>query len=342
LPVRSTEWASTGTRDVEATSNSAEYAGAVDAAADWLEQAKTGTVRTRSGEEFKPSTLRGCETALEQRLLPEFGHRKLNDVTRADLQDFADQLLADGLDASTIRNCLMPLRAIYRRALSRSLVTINPTTGLELPAVQGRRDRVADPGEAALLIAGLPERDRALWATALYAGLRRGELMALRWEDVDLTRGLISVERSYDPTSGQYVAPKSRAGRRTVPIAAVLREHLIAHRLRSGRSEGLAFGRTAETPQSDGAIRGRAARAWKAAGLDPIGLHEARHTCASIFIAAGVNLKALSSYMGHSSITITLDRYGHLMPGTEDEAVSLLDAYLERADTGSRLERLNA
>jgi integrase len=71
---------------------------------------------------------------------------------------------------------------------------------------------------------------------------------------------------------------------------------------------------------------------WKAAGLEPIGWHELRHTCASIFIAAGVNAKALSSYLGHASISITLDRYGrHLMPGNEDEAAALVDAYLERA-----------
>jgi integrase len=76
----------------------------------------------------------------------------------------------------------MPLRVIYRRALARGEVAVNPCTGLELPAVRGRRDRIASPAEAAALIEALPESDRALWATALYAGLRRGELLALRWE----------------------------------------------------------------------------------------------------------------------------------------------------------------
>jgi integrase len=75
----------------------------------------------------------------------------------------------------------------------------------------------------------------------------------------------------------------------------------------------------------------RANRAWKRAKLSPIGLHQCRHTFASILIAAGVNAKALSAYLGHSSIQITLDRYGHLMPANEDEAVALVDAYLERA-----------
>jgi integrase len=85
----------------------------------------------------------------------------------------------------------MPMRALYRRALSRGEVVVNPTSGLQLPAVRGRRERIATPDEAAALIDGAPENDRALWATAFYAGLRRGELMALRWEEIDLKAGLI-------------------------------------------------------------------------------------------------------------------------------------------------------
>jgi integrase len=81
----------------------------------------------------------------------------------------------------------------------------------------------------------------------------------------------------------------------------------------------------------------RATRAWTRAGLEPIGLHECRHTCASYFIAAGINAKTLSTFLGHASITTTLDRYGHLFPGSEAEAANLLDAYLARADTSGRL-----
>ena len=80
--------------------------------------------------------------------------------------------------------------------------------------------------------------------------------------------------------------------------------------------------------------------AWRRAGLEAITPHEARHTFASLMIAAGVNAKALATYMGHSSITITLDRYGHLFPGNEEEAAGLLDAYLARADTTARLAQI--
>jgi integrase len=227
----------------------------------------------------------------------------------------------------------MPLRAIYRHALALDEVVVNPTTGVQLPAVRGRRERIASPTEAAQLIAALPKQDRAVWATALYAGLRSGELQALADELVDLDKNLIRVEWSWDPKAGR-VAPKSRAGRRTVPVAQGLRLHLLEHQLARGRRGGLFFGRQDDKPFSNKTVSQRAERAWRAAGLEPIGLHDCRHTFASLMIAAGVNAKALSAFMGHASITMTLDRYGHLFPGSEDEAAGLLDAYLERATKG--------
>jgi len=177
-----------------------------------------------------------------------------------------------------------------------------------------------------------------LWATALYAGLRRGELLALRWQDVNLAAGRIRVERSWDAKAGA-IEPKSNAGARSVPIPSVLRDYLLEHKQTSG-GEGLVFGVTPERPFTPSAVRRRALTAWRRAALDPIGLHESRHTFASLMIAAGVNAKALSTYMGHASITITLDRYGHLFPGNEDEAAGLLDAYLVRADTAARLAQI--
>ena len=132
------------------------------------------------------------------------------------------------------------------------------------------------------------------------------------------------------------IETKSRAGTRTVPIAAVLRGHLLAHHLRHGRpTTGLVFGRSPTQPFSPSSLRLRALSAWRNANpepLAPIGLHECRHTFASLMIAAGVNAKALSTYIGHSSIQITLDRYGHLMPGNEQEAAKLLDRYLRTGE----------
>jgi integrase len=96
------------------------------------------------------------------------------------------------------------------------------------------------------------------------------------------------------------------------------------------RGEQLVFGRTATEPFYQSTVRSRVLAAWDAAGLEPIGLHEARNTFASLMIAAGVNVKALWTFMGHAAISITFDTYGHLMPGGETEARDRIDSYLER------------
>jgi integrase len=302
-----------------------------EAAEDWLAAAQAEIIRTRSGTPYKPSALRAYEQALRTKVLPELGHLRLSAISRSAVQDLVDSLVASGRSPSTVRNAILPLRAIYRRALTRADVLVNPTLGLALPAQRGKRDRIADPPEAARLLDALSPDDRAVWATALFAGLRRGEIRGLRSRDVDFERGLIRIEQSWDDKAGP-IEPKSRAGRRRVPMAKPLRAHLAAHRLRKPTvDEGdLFFGDEQGEALNAGALLRRARASWDRADLAPIGLHECRHSYAALMIAAGVNVKALSVYMGHSSITVTLDRYGHLMPGHEGEAAAMLSGYLER------------
>jgi integrase len=293
----------------------------------WYEGARAGTVTNRSGDPYKPSALRSYERGMRLRVLPEFGATRLADLRRPDLQEFADGL-SGALSPSAIKVTLLPVRAVLRRAVGRGEVAVNPCDGLELAAVRGGRERIAPPTEAEALIGALTQTDRPIWATAMYAGLRRGELMALRVEDVDLANGVIRVELGWDEKDGE-IALKSRAGRRRVPITAALRDFLVEHRMAAEREGGdLLFGKTATEPFYAKSLQARADKAWKAAKLERITLHECRHTFASLMIAAGVNAKALSTFMGHASISITLDRYGHLMPGTEAEAAGLLDSYL--------------
>jgi len=271
----------------------------------------------------------------------DLGAMRVTDIQRRHVQALADRMLADKASPSTIRNALMLLRVIFRRAIRDGVIGVNPCTALELPANRSARVQIISDYDASALINALDrERDRALWATAFYAGLRAGDLMALRWSDVDLAAGELHVEQSYDPKARLFVEPKSRAGRRRIPIAGVLRAHLRALALVSNRSDpdALAFGESTTRPFHYDATMARSRAAWKTAELAPVGLHAARHTAASVMIAAGINVKALSTFMGHSSITITLDRYGHLLPGSIQEAAGLLDAYLERPREGRAVE----
>ncbi len=327
-----------------------------DAWRGWYVGAKGGTITNRSGDPYKPSALRSYERAMRLRVLPEFGSVKLADLHRSDLQEFADGLLVEGKNPSTIKVTFLPLRAVLGRAVSRGDLVVNVCDGLKLAAVRSGRERIASPGEAEALLAVVPVGERAVWATALYGGLRRGELQALRAEDIDLANGVIRVERGWDEKEG-VIDLKSRAGRRRVPVAPILRDVLVEHRMTVPRKGGgLAFGRTATAPFYAKSLQERADRAWEKVNeiereaseqeereprlLSRITLHECRHTFASLMIAAGVNAKALQTFMGHSSIQVTFDLYGHLMPGSEAEAAALLDAYLtaqrERSEDTAR------
>src|SRR5579884_2303388 len=160
--------------------------------------------------------------------------------------------------------------------------------------------------------------------------------MALRWEEVHLATGVTRARRAYDEKVHLDVEPKSRAGRRSVTIIGALRDILVVHKAAQERSDGLVVG--ADAPFQPSNLWRRAQRAWERAGLQPIGLHEARHTFASVLIAAGVNAKAITTCMGHASIQTTYDLYGKLMPGSEAEAAALVDAYLAR--TGKLITRV--
>jgi integrase len=312
------------------------------AAEDWLVAVKSGVGRNRSGDTFKPSVVRSYEQSLDLYVLDRLGGVPLDELRRADLQDLVDKMAADGRSASTIANAIKPVRAICRRAVDRDELGINPTTGLRLPAIRSKRATVVDPVTAAKMLAALGADDRVVYATAFYAGLRAGELQALRWSDVDLAGGVIRVERSWDKVEGAQ-DPKTRHSRRAVPLVPILRDELLEHRMRQGRNGvGLVFGKTEQSPFVHTALLARVKRVWKDAGLSYVKLHDARHTFASLLIAAGEDPKRIQTYLGHSTITVTFDVYGHLLPGSERESASRLDAYLQRSDTTSRLAQVGA
>jgi integrase len=210
---------------------------------------KAGTVRNRSGRPYKPSVAASYASSLEEHVYPWMGARKLSAVDRRMVQRLVDDLAAGKVDpktcrrvprsASTVRNVLMPLRVIFRRALRDGEVAASPLAGVELPAPDERaRDRMATPAESQLLVAAVPDLDRAAWALAIYAGLRLGELRAIEWGDVDLAAGELHVRWAWCNRTKQVTAPKTTAALRTVPIVGELRRVLVEHRLLTGRRVG--------------------------------------------------------------------------------------------------------
>ena len=131
-----------------------------EVAVAWLEGVERGEIRNRSGHPFKPSTIRGYRTSLNERILPLIGGRKVNAITTADLQEIVDGWQVEGQAPSTIRNSLKPLQAVYRRARTREGLAMNPTHDLELPSPNPAEVRIVAPETAAMMLSVLPIEDR--------------------------------------------------------------------------------------------------------------------------------------------------------------------------------------
>jgi integrase len=287
---------------------------------------RDGTITNRSGQRYKPSTIR-YELALEKHLDPAVGDVRLADVDRARVRALIRDWQRAGMVPSSIRNNLDPLRVLIREAIEDGHRSIDPLAGMRMPTGTGRRERVADRAEAQQLLEALPDEERALWACAFYAGLRRGELRALRCTDVDAAAGAIHVCRGWDDEEGP-ITVKSAAGERRAPITDALKRILRAHLLASGRrGEDLLFGRTATEPFIASTVRSRARAAWEDAGLEPITLHEARHSAASYLAEAGRSDLELATVSGHSDPRTTKTIYTHLFEDSEEKVRAKMDAY---------------
>lgn len=169
---------------------------------------------------------------------------------------------------SSIANAIKPLQSLYRRARARGAVSLNPTTALELPSPRPKKAEIVAPAVADRLITLTPDADRAIWATAVYAGLRYGELRALRWSAVDLAGGQLEVREAWDPKAGP-IDPKTKTSRRAIPISGALRDHLLDLKLRQGEPDldALLFAKGDGSPFDAVSIYRRADTAWRRAEL---------------------------------------------------------------------------
>jgi integrase len=312
------------------------------AAEAWLEGAESGAIRKKGGRVYKANTLLSYRETLHRTwttssgaqtgVLHDLGSRQVGKIDRQDMQALVARLQTAGLAGASVRLVISSARIVFAEEVHQGRIAVNPAAGLRLPASDGQRDRIPAPAEAVAYLEAIRPEDRPLWATAVYAGLRRGEILALRWNDIDFEHGMIRVDESYSAKTGTFGSPKTESSKRKVPMVGTLKQILATMSLERGvpSDETLVFGNGTDPIEARSLVK-RAATDAKRAGLgfEPFGLHECRHGYASTLIAAGVNPKAVSTYMGHASISITFDRYGHLFPGAEDEARDLQERYLE-------------
>jgi integrase len=315
----------------------------VQAAEDWIKSVEL--------EKRERATLLQYRQ-LAHHITTRIGNYKLASLTAVRLNGFRDELL-DGMSTAMARKVLVALKSLLRDAQRRGSVGQNVALSLKRIDANRRGERrlqigvdIPNAEEIKMLIAAMPERWRPMLLTAIFTGLRASELRGLRWEDVDLKSGELHVRQRADRFNA-IGEPKSKAGKRTVPLGPLVLNTLRAWKLRCPRSElGLVF------PTPGGGVRRHSALfhafgdiVRKAGLLDAegnpkyTGLHALRHFYASWCINRRADgglelpLKNVQERLGHSTIVLTADRYSHLFPRGDDGAEL---AAAERALLGSR------
>jgi integrase len=270
---------------------------------------------------------------------PALGRIALKSLSAAHVQGFYRDRLDSGLSPTTVQKIHAVLHKALDQAASWSLVPRNPTESVKAPRPAPEEIRPLNREQAkALLETARRERFEALYVLAVTTGLRQGELLGLKWEDVDLENSLIRVRRTLIRHRGRLLLgePKTKRSRRTVRLteAAVqaLKEHLarqIEQMERLGdlyEDQGLIFATQRGTLVNPTNLRKRSfAPLLEKAGLLPIRFHDLRHTCATLLLSRNVNPKIVSEMLGHATIAITLDTYSHVLPTMQDSATRALE-----------------
>ncbi len=296
---------------------------------------------------LRPKTRKIYADNLRLHVLPALGEQELAKLTpsmlRAWLADLSSKPGVRGkvLSAASVSQAYRTLNRLLEAAVADELLGRNPLKGVKAPRVEPDAMRFLTHDEVALLAGTIDKRYRALVFVAGYTGLRASELVGLRRHHVDLLRRTLTVVEQVQYLDGEFLVspPKTAAGRRSVALPRLVAKELDAH-LRA-HAEDATDAIVFESPEG-GFLRfdNFRNRVWSpavtAAGLAPLRPHDLRHTCASLAIAAGADVKVLQRMLGHSSAVLTLDRYGHLFPGQAESVADRLDEMAQAAKPAER------
>lgn len=286
----------------------------------------------------KPATLLKYRNSVRLYLIPGIGSIKLQKLRREDVEIMYGKLRERGLSAHTIQVAHVVLRKALEEAVERKNLAINPATKAKRPRIEQTEIKPFSWEQTrAILDAADVESLRAFWYLAIYTGCRCGELTGLQWDDLNLTTGKLTVRRTVSAVNGVMTegSPKTERSRRTISIPADVVEVIRQHRADLLRL-GLA-GSKWVFPNPDGKVYHTAAvrtswlRVCRAAGITGVRQHDLRHAHATLMIAAGVPIKAVSQRLGHHDAGFTLNVYGHLLENADAEAADLFAAGLKTA-----------
>jgi integrase len=294
--------------------------------ARWLTDSVRGTVRI--------STFERHEQIIRTHLVPAFGRMKLKTLTPAHVRSLHREKLEEGLAPATVRKIHSTLHKALSQAVADGLIPRN-AADVKAPRPAPEEMRPLSEDEARTFLESAREagdRFEALYVLAITTGLRRGELLGLRWDDADLDRGTLRVGRALVREGGRHVVgeTKTKRGRRvnlTPRTVAALKAHRkgqLEQRVKVGslyEDHGLIFSSEKGTPLSPENLVKRSFKPLlKRAGLPEVRFHDLRHTCATLLLSRSVHPKMVQELLGHATIAMTLDTYSHYLPSMGDQA----------------------
>jgi integrase len=297
----------------------------------WLVDSVRDTVRSTTFERY--------EQVVRLHIRPVLGKLKLKNLSPAHVRGLYREKLDAGLSPRTVQYVHVTLHKALKQAIMDGLIPRNATEAVKPPQVRREEMQPLSPEQVKVLLeAARDERLEALYVLAVTTGLRQGELLGLKWEDVDLEARTLRVRRTLATTKGgpQLAAPKTKSSRRTVRLTQgavnALRSHLerqLKEIDRAGslwRENGLIFASEAGDPLDRRYVTNhRFKPLLKQAQLPLVRFHDLRHTCATLLLGRNVNPKIVSEMLGHASIAITLDTYSHVLPNMQGEAAKAME-----------------
>ena len=299
----------------------------------------------RGARRWRSNTVATYSLLAKQQIIPHLGRRRLTALTPAIVQTWLDELAGSGLSAAVVENARTVLSGACKEAVKLGMLTTNPVTGTTPPARTRRTHTTWSAHEVARVYDALRDDVRMLayYRVALTTAMRPGELRALRWDDIDMEAGVITVQRTMTRDAGYHhvmgtttKTGKTRAIGVPASTIAALRAHRQDQRTRQIAAEhwkdvGIVFDRGDGNPMAQQSVATFHRRIAETAGVTRIRMHDTRHTAATLMLQNNVHPKIVADILGHSSVATTLDIYSHADVSMQRQATDGLAEAIERA-----------